>query len=427
MVFRCMPKSIAIEVIERVLASLRRANADLLGPGGFVVLGALLCQLGLGFGYVVNPLAGDIIAEFDWQRARYSEALSWQIWVIALASPLVGSLVSRFGARRILIAATLLIGSTFFLYAQIESVWQLRTVVVLLGLAVVGLGDITVGQIVMRWIERGRGLALGIVYTGSNLGGFLLVPFALGIAEREGWREALEQLGWIALLVLLPAAVFLVRERTGSDPTLEVQAEPARSDGESTLESLTLAAALRTRSFWILAFSLFCFFSYFLALLQHLVLHWTDLGMQRTVASDYYRSALGLGIVSKIVLGVIADRIPSRSALRLDFGLLAVSSFLLLLTPGGPLVIWSFVVLFGFSSAARDVVYPLIIGECFGIRHLAAIYGAIMFAILPAGVLGPIFAGAIHDQTGSYLPAFASFALGNAGAFLALAFVRDER
>ena len=405
----------------------RRTLGDIVGPAFFVVLGCLICQLGLGFGYAVNPLAGDIISEFGWDRARFSEAHSWQIWMIAIASPGVGLLASRFGAKRILVASTLMLGLIFFLYSEIANIWHLRGIVLLFGLCLVGLGDITVGHIVMQWVKRGRGLALGIVFTGSNLGGFILVPIVVALAERESWRAALFQLGWIALVVLLPAALLLVREKQDES---EAQGAPDFDNTPTHRESVTdldLTGALRTRSFWVLAISLFVFFAYFLSMLQHLVLYWTDIGMERTQAADYYRNALGLGIVSKVVLGAIADRIPHRTALLVDFGLLAGSSALLLVMPGGTLVMWAFVAMFGFGSAARDVVYPLIIGDCFGVSNLAAIYGALMFAILPAGVLGPVFTGAMYDQTGSYLPAFATFAVCNVLAVAGLTMVRDER
>ena len=95
-------ESEAIELSRDPLALIRRSFGDVYGPAFFVVLGCFLCQLGLGFGYAVNPLAGDIISEFDWDRANYSEAHSWQIWVVAFASPLIGGLAARFGAKRIL-------------------------------------------------------------------------------------------------------------------------------------------------------------------------------------------------------------------------------------------------------------------------------------------------------------------------------------
>jgi cyanate permease len=84
-------------------------------------------------------------------------------------------------------------------------------------------------------------------------------------------------------------------------------------------------------------------------------------------------------------------------------------------------------VAFGFATAARDVVYPLIIIESFGVRYLASIYGALMFAMAPAGSLGPIFAAAIHDSLGSYRWAFAVFVATNLLALAALGFVRNER
>jgi cyanate permease len=87
---------------------------------------------------------------------------------------------------------------------------------------------------------------------------------------------------------------------------------------------------------------------------------------------------------------------------------------------------WLFVGTFAFSTAARDVVYPLIIAESFGIRYLAKIYGGLMVALLPGGVLGPLFAAAIHERFGSYDLAFATFAALNALAFAALLLVRRE-
>jgi cyanate permease len=69
---------------------------------------------------------------------------------------------------------------------------------------------------------------------------------------------------------------------------------------------------------------------------------------------------------------------------------------------------------------------PLIVADCFGVRHMARIYGVLMFALLPGGALGPIFAGAVFDARGSYAWAFGTYAALNALSLLALAFVRRE-
>ena len=89
-------------------------------------------------------------------------------------------------------------------------------------------------------------------------------------------------------------------------------------------------------------------------------------------------------------------------------------------------VIWLFVVSYGFATAARDVVYPLIINRCFGERYMAEIYGVLMLA-LPAGSLGAIFAAQVFDRLGSYDVAFTTFATLNVAVVGLLFFVRDER
>jgi len=57
---------------------------------------------------------------------------------------------------------------------------------------------------------------------------------------------------------------------------------------------------------------------------------------------------------------------------------------------------------------------------------MAQIYGALMFSLLPGGVLGPIFAAHVYDTQGSYALAFTTFALLNAVSLGLLCFVRSE-
>jgi MFS family permease len=396
---------------------------DLRGRAFWVVLGCLVCQMGLGYGYVFGPLAKDLLDEFGWSRAEYSAARIPQLAVMAAASPMLGILTVRFGARPILIASTALLGVAFAGVSAITSLWQLYALIMLQGLVVTGLGDISVGQVVSRWATRSRGLALGIVYTGSNLGGALMTRLAAWLADHESWRTAFAVLGIGGVAVMLPCAIWLVRDRllraeSGSPDVQAPRAAPAEPE-------LDLRAALRTRSFWILFGSLFTFFFYFVGMLEHLVLFLTDEGMPRDRATAHFSNAILLGMASKIGFGWVADRIPRRTAMLLDYGLLTLSSFLLLALPD-PVLVIPFILSYGIATAARDVVTPLMIVECFGVRHLAAIYGAIMLALFPGGGFGPLFAATAHDRTGSYDAAFAVFAGLNLVAFASVFLLRRE-
>ena len=124
-------------------------------------------------------------------------------------------------------------------------------------------------------------------------------------------------------------------------------------------------------------------------------------------------------------MGVVADRIPRKRALVLNFAVLAVGSCVLL-GVSRPGLLPVFLVAHGVATAAENVLLPLIVADCFGVRHMARIYGALMVALLPGGVLGPIFAGAVFDRLGSYELAFQIFAGLNLVSFAALCAVRSQ-
>jgi MFS family permease len=405
---------------------------DLRGRALAVVIGALVCQLGLGFGYTLSALAPPMLAEFGWSRTEWSGARLPQLAVLALASPPVGFLAARWGSRAVLLAAVALFGLVFGLLARIQGLLDLYLLVALMGLPLVGVGDIAAGQMVMNWVQRRRGLALGIVYSGSNLGGSLFIGLATWLTGRGSWRDAYLGLALVALAVMLPVAALTLRERAPLVSPPGRPSDPRRDDAPAAAGAaagdgdLSLRAALRTRSFWILGFSLFTFFFFFLGRLDHLVLFLTDAGMPLADANGWYRAAVGLGVLSKVGFGWVADRLPRKRAALLDYGLLALSSLLLLALPREAFL-WPFVLAWGLATAARDVVTPLLVGHCFGTRYMAEIYGALMLTLMLGGVGGPLFAGWVHDRLGGYAPAFAVFAALNVAAVVALAFLRRER
>jgi MFS family permease len=383
--------------------------------------------MGLGITYVSRPLAPFVIDELGLTRAAFSSASVPQLLAQSLASPLVGFLAVRIGASRVLAFGAALFTAVFVFYARIESITGLYIAMAGVGLAAASMGDVAIGHVVSQWTHRSRGLALGIAYAGSNLGGFLLAQLFIGVATRYDWQTGLLSISAVALLVLLPAALFLVREPKQRPANLTPPPTDPSSTEDVVLDgrSLDLRAALRTRSFWILSGALFVFFFYFQGILDHLVLFLVDSGMSRLDATFYFSQAVGLGVISKLVGGLVADRISHLRGIQIDFGLLAVSSVVLLWMPDGALL-WVFVFAYGFAYPARDVVYPLVLGRCFGLGYLGEIYGAMMLT-LPAGALGSIFAASIFDRAGRYDDAFLTFTILNVLAFVALFFLRDER
>ena len=201
--------------------------------------------------------------------------------------------------------------------------------------------------------------------------------------------------------------------------------EPAGAEAGPP-RGLDLTAALRTRSFWILAGVLFSVYFYYLGVNHHLVAFLSDSGFSDAEAARRFGAAVAVGIAGKIGMGVVADRVPARAACLVTFALMTLGSLLLLAVGRAPSLLPAFLAIHGFTVAAENVVFPMVIAECFGVAHLARIYGALMFMLLPGGVAGPVFAGYVFDTTGGYHPAFASFAALNVAGVAALALLRRE-
>lgn len=417
------------------------AQSELRGRALWVVIGCLVCQMGLGLTYVKSGLSADLIEALGMTRAQFSGANTPQLAVQSLASPLAGFLTVRYGAKVVLTASALLFAVVFVGFSQVESVAGFYFAIAGVGLGAAGMGDVSVGHVVAQWFRRHRGLALGIAYAGSNLGGSAMVWLTGAVAARSDFRMALLAVAVFSLVVLLPAAFFLVRDREapreevrGADALAQTRAETEATSPAALAAaapapdetSLDLRAALRTRTFWILTTTLFAFFFYFNGILDHFVLILTDAGLSHEEAATRLSQTIGLGIVSKVVGGYLADRVSQERAILYDYGLLALSSVVLLFLPNA-VVLPVFVLSYGFSQAARDVVWPLAVERCFGARHLGSIYGAMTLALLPGAALGPLAAAALRDALGDYRMAFVLFIVLNAAALAALFFVRDER
>jgi MFS family permease len=378
------------------------------------VLGALVCQMGLGLGgYVLAAFLRPIVAELGWSRAAFSVSTLPFLLGMSLASPLVGAMTDRIGPRRVFAAGIVVVAVALGGLSGMQTLTQFYAWGFVLGLGVTGLGDIPAGTVVTRHVRGHGGLALGIAYIGSNIGGALVPLIAAAVTEAASWRVALQVLAALGLVVILPAALWIVPDGRGPDDR-DAAADAGEPPGR------TLAEARGTRAFWVLGAVLFSFYFYYVGINHHLIAYLTDEGFTDAAAARRFSFVVAIGIAGKLGIGAIADRVGLRRAVLLTFGILTAASWLLLILGDVPTLLPVYLVAHGFTVAAENVLLPLAVTACFGPRHLPAIYGALMLALLPGGVLGPYLSGLSFDRLGTYQPAFTAFAVGNLLAFLAL-------
>ena len=391
-----------------------------------VVAACFVCQLGLGYTYLFSAVLPEATAELGWTRAEFSSGRVPYFLMTALGGLAAGQWTVRFGARPVLVVGALALAAALALLSRMQDLATYWVAQLLYGLFMAGLGDVAIAGVLTAWVERWRGLAMGFVYAASNVAGFVVpLIFARGV-EADGWRPTLLAMGLAGGAAILPFAWIAGRRAPGhGSRALASGGSDSPRTRSAVSRSLSTAEALRTRSFWLLAVGIFTFFVFFLGMNDAFVAFMLDLGMSRSEAALIYGLATGLGGLSKLAAGALGDWLPPKATLLADHALLVASALLLLALPQRA-ALWAFLACYGFGIAARDVVYPLAIGFCFGERTMPAIYGALMMALMVAAPLGSWIASSVRDATGSYTPAFAGFALMNAAVLGSLLFVRRE-
>ncbi len=161
------------------------------------------------FGVFLKPLS----QEFGWNRTQISLAFSLATLGITVAVPLVGRLVDRFGARRVILPAVLLFGlsvlSLSFLSAHL---WHFYAIYLLIGVVGSGTTPVPYAKVLSRWFDRRRGLALGLAIAVSGLGGMLMPSVAQALIAAVGWRHTYVLLGLMAMGVAIPVVGLLLKE-----------------------------------------------------------------------------------------------------------------------------------------------------------------------------------------------------------------------
>ena len=185
------------------------------------------------FGVFLKPLS----QEFGWSRAGISLAFSLANLVYSGALPLIGRLVDRLGARKVILPSVLLFGlgvmSFYFLSA---SLWHFYALYMLMGAVSSGLLP-AYSKVISRWFDQKRGLALGLAMAGIGVGGFLTPPLAQALITTVGWRQAYVVLGLLVIGITMPVVGLFLKEtpqRMGlwPDGAMVVPAAVAKRDGQ---------------------------------------------------------------------------------------------------------------------------------------------------------------------------------------------------
>jgi sugar phosphate permease len=352
--------------------------------------------------------------EFGWSRTTISMAISVNILLYGLIGPFAAGFINRYGPRRVMTVAAVLLGVGTLATITIKQPWQLFALWGVLVGAGTGIIALVLGTtIVQRWFYVHRGLALGILTASAATGQLVFLPFLAKLVVDHGWRSSVITMASLAL-VMAPISLVLIRDRPrdkgllplGQPEGVPVPTETAQNPIVAALSALREAS--RTREFWILAGSFFvCGASTNGLVGTHLVPACMDHGIPEVQAAGLLAVMGIFDLVGTTGSGWLSDRFDNRLLLFMYYGLRGLSLLYLpygFVSGGHSLSI--FAVFYGLDWIATVPPTVALARQAFGAEKTGLVFGWVLASHQIGAALAASVAGLIRTNEGSYDHAF---------------------
>jgi sugar phosphate permease len=383
---------------------------------GWVVVGVTFLTMLTTAGAVGLPGAFilPLQKEFGWDAGGISSALAIRIALFGLMGPFSAALIERYGVRRMVLSAALLIAAGLLGALVMTQLWQL----VLLWGFVVGIGTgltalVLGATISSRWFTARRGLVLGLLTASSATGQLVFLPLAAWLVEHVGWRAAL--LPPVAALGVAVLAVWLLLADRPGDVGLAPfgerggpQPAPARNPNSAVQQAFsTLGFAARMPVFWILFATFFiCGLSTNGLVQTHFIPLCADFGMPPVEAASALALMGAFDFVGTILSGWLSDRYDNRWLLFWYYALRGLS---LLYLPSSTFTLYGlslFALFYGLDWIATVPPTVKLTAQVFGRERAGLVFGWVFAGHQIGAAVAAFGAGLTRSLYESYLPAF---------------------
>lgn len=392
-----------MDVLQNTRASLAAGINARVFYGWVMVLvaGLGIFASGPGQSHTFSVFVGPIGAELGISVTRIAFAYALATIGAAFLLPYVGKQVDRFGPRRSLIGIVIALGlACLFFGAAANLLW----LVVGFGLLrFLGQGSMMLGSanLVAHWFSAKRGFAMSLMALGFSASMAVHPQLGRWLIDAFGWREAWVGLGLLTWVLMIPVLLLLVHDKPediGLSP--DNAAEPLDETGrKKALTGATLAEALRSRSFYVLALGWASLSGLVTTLHFHNVTIITGQGLDPAWATSAFTIAAVSMVGMMPLVGLACDRYRTRWVFATALVVQATALVAVTLVDTVPtLVVYG--VLFGLNNAFTITMFGYLWPRYFGRKHLGRIQGTGQMVGVFSASLGPLPVSFAIDRFG---------------------------
>ena len=415
----------------------RRVTKQRIHPAWAVAAVAFVALVGAaGFRATPSVMIQPLHDEYGWSTGTISAAVSVNLLLYGLTAPFAAALMDRFGIRRVVMAALLLVAAGSGLTVFMTASWQLVLCWgVLVGLGTGSMALAFVATVTSRWFVRRRGLVTGVLTAGGAAGQLIFLPILARLTAGSGWRLAALTVA-LAALAVVPLVYWRLRDRPadlgvtayGAGPDDAPVPPPAGNAARTAVRALLRAS--RTRPFWLLAggFAI-CGATTNGLVGTHFIPAAHDHGVPETTAAGLLALVGLFDIAGTIASGWLTDRVDSRLLLGAYYFLRGLSLLILpslfAATVHPSMII--FILFYGLDWVATVPPTVALCREYFGASG-SVVFGWVFASHQVGAAIAASAAGLLRDQLGTYSWAFyGAGALAIAGSLLSLMLLAGKR
>lgn len=363
------------------------------------LLVATIANAGMWAIIVIMPA---VEAEFGTTRAEASLPYTLTMVGFALGNFLLGRAVDRFGVTISLILSALMVVLGLMLAILSQSIAMLSLAQLVIGFAsAIGFGPLIAD--ISHWFVRRRGIAVALVASGNYLSGAIWPMLLAGVLQDSGWRAVYQVMAVATLVGVIPLSLALRRQVS--------QAAHEAAHLASSLNAQSSGLSPRSLQYLLGLAGIGCCVAMSMPQV-HIVSFCVDLGFGPAVGAEMLSLMLMGGVGSRIVSGLLADRLGGVRTLLIGSTLQCLALFLYL-PAGGMVSLYVVSLVFGLSQGGIVPSYALIVREYMPAREAGGRVGFVMMATILGMALGGWLSGQIYDLSGSYHLAFINGILWN--------------
>ena len=382
-----------------------------------VALGGLMGCVAIGAMFSLAVFLAPMSAETGWSRAGISLAMTINFVVMAFGSFAWGSASDRWGARIVTMCGAVLLGTALVLASRSQTLRSFQlTYGVLIGFAASAFFAPMIAT-VMGWFETRRNLAVSLVSAGMGMAPLTMSPLASWLITHYGWRSAMFTIGVLAWVLLIPAALF-VRQ-----PPL---AGTAHEGPPPKPDKAEVGRALTSPQFLVLGFTFMLCCMAHSGPIFHVVSYAMYCGIGAMAAVSVYSVEGFAGLIGRIVIGLLADRLGAKRVLigTLVLQSLAIAAYLRVNQLSE---FYTLAVIFGVAYGGGMPLYASIAREYFGQHIMGTVFGAATMLSSLGMSLGPVAGGWVFDNFHNYAWLYIASASVAVGAVLLALFFPKPR